>query len=86
MNYIPHVRIIPGMESGMSIQQLNDVLLPARKVWERYGVCDRTLNRWVQCEKLGFPAPILIKNRRYWYEGQLAAWERSRASGKAEAA
>lgn len=55
-------------------------LLPARKVWERYSVTDRTLDRWVERKELGFPRPIVINKRRYWYEGPLIEWERSRAA------
>jgi hypothetical protein len=57
--------------------------LPARKVWGRYGTTDRTLDRWVADPEMNFPQPMLIKNRRYFNEAELTAWERRRAAGKA---
>jgi hypothetical protein len=60
--------------------------LPASKVWKRYGIVDRTLDRWIASETLGFPKPIVINRRRYFRESDLIAWERKRASTKSEAA
>jgi hypothetical protein len=60
-------------------------LLPARKVLDRYGVCDRTLDRWCAREDLGFPKPIRIHQRRYFRERDLLVWERTRAVGQAVA-
>ncbi len=57
--------------------------LPARQVWERYGVTDMTLHRWIRDEKLGFPAPIYIHRLRYWRLADLEEWERSRPVGRA---
>lgn len=64
----------------------DDLLLPARKTWERYGVTDRTLDRWLAREDLQFPKPTIVNGRRYWRLSELEAWERARASGKSEAA
>jgi len=61
-------------------------LLPASAVWGRYCVSDRTLDRWLANESLGFPKPLLINRRRYFRERELAEWERKRASAKTEAA
>jgi predicted DNA-binding transcriptional regulator AlpA len=55
--------------------------LPASQVWNRYGVTDRTLDRWLKDEKLKFPRPIIIRNRRYWTKSGLVAWELARAVG-----
>lgn len=55
-------------------------LLPARLVWKRYGVTDRTLDRWLKNEDLNFPRPVVIINRRYWREANLVAWERAQAA------
>lgn len=63
----------------------SDALLPARVVWSRYGVTDRTLSRWLDDLKLSFPRPVLINSRRYWREADLVAWERSRVSAKVAA-
>lgn len=61
-------------------------LLPASVVWRRYGVVDRTLDRWLANESLGFPKPLVINRRRYFRENELVEWERQRASSKAQAA
>jgi predicted DNA-binding transcriptional regulator AlpA len=50
--------------------------LPARKVWERYGVTSMTLWRWLRDENLRFPRPVYIRRRRYWRTGDLVRWER----------
>jgi predicted DNA-binding transcriptional regulator AlpA len=57
--------------------------LPSKKVWERYGMTDRTLDRWVADPAMGFPQPLLINKRRYFSEAELVAWERRRAAGRA---
>jgi hypothetical protein len=55
-------------------------LLPARAVWERFGICDRTLDRWLESATLAFPRPTIIRKRRYWYVSDLEAWDFGRAS------
>lgn len=55
-------------------------LLPARRVLDRYGICARTLGRWVKDESVGFPKPIVVHRRRYWRVSELAAFERRRAA------
>lgn len=55
--------------------------LPARMVWERYGVTSMTLRRWMDDEKMNFPRPVYMGggNRyRYWRLADLEAWERER--------
>lgn len=54
-------------------------LLPARQVWERFGVTDRTLDRWLSDERLAFPRPIRVNGRRYFRANEITAWERNRA-------
>jgi hypothetical protein len=56
-----------------------DALLPARLVLQRYHVCDRTLDRWIADPALGFPAPLIVNKRRYFYQHQLEQWERDHA-------
>lgn len=53
--------------------------LPARLVCERYDIVRRTLDRWIDNEKLEFPRPIVINRRRYFREDELEEWERRRA-------
>jgi predicted DNA-binding transcriptional regulator AlpA len=55
-----------------------DNLMPTRQVCQRYSVSPRTIERWFENEKLGFPKPVLINKRRYYREAELTAWERSR--------
>jgi predicted DNA-binding transcriptional regulator AlpA len=57
-------------------------LLPTRDVLARYGICDRTLDRWISNEALGFPKPTMINKRRYFHERELVQFERNRASAK----
>jgi predicted DNA-binding transcriptional regulator AlpA len=59
---------------------ISDSMLPAAQVWKRYGKTDRTLDRWLKDEALGFPRPVVIRNRRYFKEAELQAWERAQAS------
>lgn len=66
-------------------QSSPDDLLPAAQVRVRYGVSDMTVFRWLADEKLGFPQPIRINNRRYWRVAELQAFE-ARQSSKQEAA
>lgn len=65
--------------------QASDNMLPAATVWKRYGKTDRTLDRWLKDETLGFPRPVFIRSRRYFKEAELLNWERLQAS-KAKAA
>jgi hypothetical protein len=58
-------------------------LLPTRAVLDRYDICDRTLDRWLAKQELGFPRPLIINKRRYFREGQLRQWELNRATAKA---
>jgi predicted DNA-binding transcriptional regulator AlpA len=55
--------------------------LPVRPVAARYGVSDRTVDRWVQDGDL--PQPVYIQGRRYWSEEQL---DQHDAARKTEAA
>lgn len=57
--------------------------LPARKVWERYGITSMTLWRWVREERMGFPAPIYLGRFRFWRLADLEAWERAQPRRRA---
>jgi hypothetical protein len=72
--------------NNLVINDCEGPLLPASAVWGRYGVADRTLDRWLANKSLGFPRPLVINRRRYFRERELAEWERKRASAKTEAA
>ena len=55
--------------------------LPAGAVADRYGVSDRTIDRWVEASVL--PKPVYINGRRYWDADELGQRDEAR---KAEAA
>jgi predicted DNA-binding transcriptional regulator AlpA len=61
-----------------SLVDTHSNLLSARTVRERYGVTGRTLDRWLVRASLAFPQPLRINGRKYWFETELTAWERSR--------
>jgi predicted DNA-binding transcriptional regulator AlpA len=48
--------------------------LPARAVWERYGVTSMTIYRWLADDAMNFPQPIYFGRFRYWYEPELDEW------------
>jgi predicted DNA-binding transcriptional regulator AlpA len=52
-----------------------DQFLPARQVWERYGVTSMTLWRWLKDDDLKFPHPMRIGRLRYWRVSDLVQWE-----------
>jgi hypothetical protein len=61
----------------------NTAFLPERLVAQRYRVTTRTLRRWDETPTLQFPAPIMIRGRRYRDPRRLEQWERERASAAA---
>jgi predicted DNA-binding transcriptional regulator AlpA len=56
--------------------------LPTTAVCERYGITDRTVDRWVAADIL--PAPMYINKRRYWDEAEIERRERERMSARQE--
>jgi predicted DNA-binding transcriptional regulator AlpA len=73
----------PETYTGVSIE--TDPLVTTRKVWKRYDVCDRTIDRWVADPAMNFPKPVIINRRRYWRVSELVAWERQRVAGRVTA-
>ncbi len=53
-----------------------DGFLPARAVWERYGVTSMSLYRWLADPALDFPRPLYLGRFRYWRFSELEEWER----------
>jgi predicted DNA-binding transcriptional regulator AlpA len=51
-----------------------DRMLPLRLVCERYGITDRTVDRWSKSGIL--PPPLRINGLRYWWERELKQRER----------
>lgn len=65
------------------ITPAQDILLPAVKVLERYGVSQMSLWRWERDPKLGFPCPVRIARRRYFRLSDLLEFERRQVTAKA---
>lgn len=63
----------------------DDQFLPARAVWERYGVTQMTLWRWLQDPEMGFPKPIYIGRFRYFSLNALLDFERAQVAKSAAA-
>jgi predicted DNA-binding transcriptional regulator AlpA len=53
-------------------------MLPMGQIRKRYGVTDRTIDRWL--ERGVLPAPIRINRFRYWRESDLVQFERKQMS------
>jgi predicted DNA-binding transcriptional regulator AlpA len=51
-------------------------LLHLRAVCARYGISDRTVDRWVEASVL--PKPVYIQGRRYWDEAELGQRDEAR--------
>jgi predicted site-specific integrase-resolvase len=55
------------------------VLIPERRVAERYGVSWMTLYRWDKRPELGFPPVVHIGHRRFRELAKLEAWDLANA-------
>jgi hypothetical protein len=71
--------------------EVGDRFVPARAVWEHFGVTAMSLHRWLADEKMKFPRPTYLGRFRYWRLSGLLAWEATRPtsgvlSGAAKAA
>ena len=60
--------------------------LPARRVWERYGICSMTLHRWLADKRMNFPKPTYLGRFRYWKLSALQTWERQQTANSREVA
>jgi predicted DNA-binding transcriptional regulator AlpA len=58
-------------------------LLPARAVATRYGMCLKSIDRWLAGKLL--PEPVRIRGRRYWYEDDLEKLERANIGSRLSA-
>lgn len=65
----------------MAENPIAPAFLPARLVAARYAVTIRTLDRWTDDERLGFPAAVYLGRMRFWRIADLEAWEAEQASG-----
>jgi hypothetical protein len=61
----------------MPTQQPDDgEYLPDVAVARRYGISWRSIQRWEQDPRLGFPPALVIRGRKFRKRSQLEAWER----------
>jgi predicted DNA-binding transcriptional regulator AlpA len=56
-------------------------LLPMRRMCRRYGVSDRTIDRWLERGEL--PKPVRIGGRKYWRVTDLELFEQQRIGRRA---
>jgi predicted DNA-binding transcriptional regulator AlpA len=54
--------------------------LQTRDLIARYGICDKSVDRWVAAGIL--PEPIYINHRRYWDEDEVEQCERDRMAAR----
>ena len=63
---------------------MSDTYLSSAQVRTRYGgISDMTLWRWLRDLQMRFPAPVMIRRRRYWREADLAEFDRRTAGAEA---
>jgi predicted DNA-binding transcriptional regulator AlpA len=60
--------------------------LSVAKLTAMLGVTSMTIWRWEKSEKLAFPKPTVINDRKYWNRSDINAWMRKMVAGKADAA
>jgi len=58
--------------------------LTARLLCDRYNVCSRTIDRWVQSGLL--PKPMTVNRRRYWDEMEVEQRDQERMAAANSAA
>lgn len=49
--------------------------LSSAEVQARYGISRFTLRRWVEDKSIGFPKPMFVNRRHYYFEEQVLRWE-----------
>jgi predicted DNA-binding transcriptional regulator AlpA len=57
--------------------------LQTRHLLERYGVSDRSIDRWLANPDLNFPKPMVIGRRRYWDADEIDEFDRQRKAATA---
>ena len=66
--------------------QDGEVLIPAPQLAAELGINRRTLARWWDDPKLGFPQPTRINNRLYFSRSGVEEWKAARLRQSREAA
>lgn len=49
--------------------------MPARLVAARYALTIRSIDRWTEDPRKGFPPPVYLGRMRFWRVADLEAWE-----------
>jgi hypothetical protein len=49
--------------------------IPIAQVAVEFGVCVRTIHRWMSYEQVEFPAPLFLNKRNYFRRSDLDAWK-----------
>jgi len=68
------------MGSPTTTKDASERMLPMGQVCRRYGVTDRTIDRWL--ERGILPAPLRINRYRYWRVSDLERFEAERMSAR----
>ena len=55
----------------------------APQVMQRFGITEMTLWRWSRDDRLGFPQPMRIRNRKFYSVAEIEAWERQKMEARA---
>jgi len=53
--------------------------VPAPALAIELGICQRTLDRWIRDEALGFPEPRYVNKRKYFERDAIDTWKTSTA-------
>lgn len=61
-----------------------DEWVPKRQLARELGSCTRTIDRYEDDPKLGFPKSVLINRRRFWRRTEIEAWKRARVAASLE--
>jgi hypothetical protein len=65
---------------------ISPLFADAGKTAGRYGKTIRTLDRWLEDDRLGFPQPVYLGRMRFWRVADLEVWEAEQAERSAEVA
>jgi predicted DNA-binding transcriptional regulator AlpA len=53
--------------------------VPIAQVAAEFGVCLRTIHRWIRDEQIDFPPPLFLNKRNYFRRSELDAWKNATA-------
>ena len=56
-----------------------ELLAPAPRVADQFGVTRRTLSRWLEDDALAFPRAVEINRRLYFKQSEIDTWKLQRA-------